>query len=155
MSSNFKKFITSRIFLISGSAVLVFILVILGRQYAQKSTVQKEVDDLSSQSAALQQKNQDLQNLLTYLQTSDYKQKAARQQLNLQRSGEVVYNFSGQNGSGGAGASGSVDPNAANPTLSAVEQNLITSGAASANQNQNQNLPNAKKWWNYFFHPGN
>jgi|SRR5579872_2684795 len=138
MSSNFKKFISGKPFIIFGSALLLFVLFVVGKQFHQKIVVQKEINDLSAQAASLQQKNQDLQNLLAYLQTPDYKEKAARQQLNLQRNGEVVYTFSSQDGS--------AQPNPG------IQQNTDPLVASSENSGaQSKKISNPKKWWNYLF----
>ena len=143
---SFKKFISGKPFLFLGSALLVFILAMVFRQWRQKYVVQKEINDLSVQASSLQQKNQDLQNLLQYLQTTDYKQEAAREQLNLQRSGEVVYNFSAQGQSGQAGQSGQGGQFGQDGVSAAGAGN-----AGAAADAAGQNVSDAQKWWNYFF----
>jgi len=127
MLSNVKNLITNKIFLVLGPVVLIFVGSVVFRQYQERRAVQREISELSGQAQTLQQKNSDLKNLLAYLQTSDYKQKAARQQLDLKRDGEVVYTFAAQD-SGDA----SVSP-----------------GSAAAGGPTE--ISNPRKWWNYFF----
>lgn len=129
MSSNFKNFISGKTFLALGSLLLIFMLSVVFRQIKDKRSVQKEISDLSGQAQSLQQKNADLKNLLNYLQTDAYKQKAAREQLALKRPGEVVYTFAPQDQANGAGAA----------------------AAAASGNGAVQNNP--KNWWNYFFNP--
>src|SRR6266481_601930 len=120
--NNFRNFISSKLFIFGGSLFLIFMAVIVFNQWNQKRQVNKEIGDLNLQAKNLSQKNGDLQNLISYLQTDDYKQRAARQQLNLKRSGEQVFSFSTNN----------VLNDNSDPTANAADQN----GSS-----------NPQKWW--------
>lgn len=123
----FKALIKNKFFVFACCIFLIFMFVVEYNQFSQRSGIQKEIADLKNQENQLQQKNQNLQNLISYLQTDSYKQKAAREQLNLKKNGEVVYSF----------AQPQTDTQQASP-------------AANASQNSS-GISNAQKWWNYFF----
>ena len=61
--------------------------------------MEKEKQKLAQQAQGLEQKNKELSDSLLYLNSSGFKERVARQQLNLKKQGEVVYNF-GQNTGG-------------------------------------------------------
>ena len=124
---------------VSGGALfLLFLVVIEYKQFRVRSTVQKEIADLSKQADQLQKNNQDLQSFIAYLQTDNYKQKAAREQLNMKKDGEVVYSFAD-----GSDNQGQV-------------QGATTQEDQSSQQVQAPTKEsNAHKWWTYLFKPQN
>jgi cell division protein FtsB len=63
-------------------------------QWHKRAKIQKEIDALIAQQQELEQKNKDLATSLDLLNTKDYKEKIAREQLNLKKDGEIVVNFS-------------------------------------------------------------
>lgn len=117
----FKGFLKTRTFIILGLVVLIFLTVAEFRQWQNRRSIQREIDSIQKQASDLGQKNQQLSDSLSYLNTSDYKEKIARQQLNLKKQGEIVVNF---------------------------PQNLNFSTDANKD---NSNKSNAYKWWSYFF----
>ena len=123
--SSLKKFVSNKWFLVWGTALLVFLLVVEAKQFTQRNTINKEITDLQQQQDSLQKKNDDLQNFIAYLKTDSYKEKVAREQLNLSKNGEFVYSFSSQNS----------------------QQNTVDAN----NPSSTTDISNAKKWWNYFF----
>lgn len=122
--NGFIRFVTSKVFF----AVAILALVSLGflefKQWEQRKQIQQEINALNSQAQALSKKNSDLQNTLSYLKTDEYTQKEARQQLNLAAPGEVVYSFQ--------------------------QPAPVQSAQTQANQD-NEQVSNPHKWWNYFF----
>ncbi|MBI5530103.1 MAG: septum formation initiator family protein [Candidatus Doudnabacteria bacterium] len=54
---------------------------------------------MRQQADALQKKNDDLSQSLQYLNSPSFKERVARQQLNLKKDGEQVYGFTDGNGS--------------------------------------------------------
>lgn len=111
------------------AAALLLLLVFVGqlkyRQWLAMKAIQKEKNSLTEQERQLTQRNKELANSLAFLQSADFKEKVARQQLNLQREGEVVYSFSNN----------SIGDNSAQNSGAPEQSNL-------------------KKWWNYFFTKG-
>lgn len=93
------------------------------KQYTRRRAIEKEIQSIIAQGEALQAKNRQLSDSLNYLNTDSYKERLAREQLNLKKPGEIVVNFS---------------------NLKARPQN-------SDAQAQNGPKQNAAKWWNYFF----
>ncbi|MBI3231561.1 MAG: septum formation initiator family protein [Candidatus Doudnabacteria bacterium] len=77
---------------------LAILAVFLGwqkyKQYGLQKAIQAEKTSLQSQLNELEGKNQELTETLGYLNSSSYKELIARQQLNMQKQGELVYNFS-------------------------------------------------------------
>lgn len=77
---------------------LIFLTAFLGqqkfRQYRLQQEIKKEKQNLQAQSGELESKNLELQKTLSYLNSEGYKELVARQQLNMQKDGEIVYSFS-------------------------------------------------------------
>ncbi len=116
---------------------MIFAIIIEFNQFRQKYAVQKEIDSLSAQAQSLQKNNNDLQSFIAYLKTDEYKQKAAREQLNMKKDGEVVYSFAKP---------------AASTQVSANTPSGETSMAdANTNSSSSSQPSNLQKWWNYFF----
>lgn len=154
MRKFFRK-LQNKWFLTIGSILLLFLVVILARDFGQKYSIEKEIKDLSAQQQDLQKNNQDLQDFIAYLKTDSYKQTAAREQLNLQNPGEVVYSFAdGQQNSVPAAPGGAAQPTAPgqqpNPFLAAAESQS-QKPATSTNKTFQ---PNFSKWWSYLFKDG-
>jgi cell division protein FtsB len=86
--------------LMSRWTMLGLVVILLGvsglelNQWHKRAQIQKEINQIVQQQQALQQKNQDLATSLDLLNTQDYKEKIAREQLNLKKDGEIVVNFS-------------------------------------------------------------
>ena len=95
-------------------------------QWEKRKQINNEIEALLSQERQLQQKNKDLSESLSYLTTSDYKEKIAKEQLHLKKEGELVYNFT--------------EPQPTN------NQNNQTNKSSSPGSR-------AEKWWLYFFKP--
>ena len=92
------------------------------QQWRQARAIAKLKNDLIAQASVQQQKNQELADSLSLLNSSDFTEQVARQQLGLKKNGETVYNFT---------------------------QGTATSSVAATNDNSGASNP--KKWWNYFF----
>lgn len=95
---------------------------ITGDLYLQKMQVDAEISKLEQQAAELSDSNQSLSELIKYMNTQEYKEKEAREKLNLKRPGEQVV------------------------VLPAQGEDKVL-GA----QTETENLSNPKKWLNYFF----
>lgn len=84
------------------SKTTIFCLIILAgflaqqklKQYQMQKAIQAEKTSLENQLNELGGKNQELNATLGYLNSGAYKEIIARQQLNMQKQGEFVYNFS-------------------------------------------------------------
>lgn len=119
--SKFKKVLFSKVVI----ALLVVLVVSIGylefKQLSKRSKYNKEIEELQKQEQELISKNQALKDSLEYLNNDEYREKIARQQLNLKKDGEIVVNFP--------------------PAVSAPAEQ----------DNTNKSETNPKKWWRYFF----
>lgn len=60
------------------------------RAIIQKYTVDRQIAQMQARAASISNDNQQLSDLVKYLNTDQYRQKAAREQLNLKKDGEYV-----------------------------------------------------------------
>ena len=86
--------------LISSKFVLILLILFLGflsyikwQQYQSFVALENEKQKLTLQAQHLQEKNQQLSQSINYLNTPEFKERQAREQLGLKKDGEVVYNF--------------------------------------------------------------
>lgn len=122
---------TNKFFFGLAIVILLVFVVLDARQYQQHKQVADEIQSLKNQSNQLQQQNNDLQNLVTNWQSNaaENTDKAAREQLNLQKPGEKVYSF----------------------TIPATNSSTVATGSSSGASQDLVGISNAHKWWNYFF----
>lgn len=118
----FKLNLSSKITLVLLVAFFLFLGNLRYAQWKNQAAIQKERKDLQQQISSLSEKNQNLSDSLSYLGSNDFKERTARQQLNLKRDGEVVFGFTD-----------------APPTIQ-PQTAAQTSGG-----------PNYEKWVEYFF----
>src|SRR3989344_446108 len=119
---NIKVLFSSKIVLLGLVVLLGFLGSLKYRQWRDQKSIEKEKQSLQQQTDALEKKNKELENSLSYLNSSSFKERVARQQLNLKKTGEIVYSFSENSGADDGG----------------------TSALA------NKKIGNLEKWWNYF-----
>lgn len=117
-------------FFLAGLAVLVLIGTSLGKEFYRKRQIQKEIDGLQAQIGQLGQQNGDMQNLISYLSSTDFQEKEAREKLNLQKSDEKMIVLRKD-----VAAPNSQPQNIASNPQVPVEDNSA----------------NWQKWWKYFF----
>lgn len=115
------KFFRSQIGTIVLSVGLVAMLFVAARTYTQKYQVDKQIKQLQGRADQIRGENQNLSDLVNYLQTDQYKEKAAREQLNLKKDGETVV------------------------ALPRTNTGEVSSAVTTSNQS------NPKKWYYYFF----
>ncbi|MBX4204651.1 MAG: septum formation initiator family protein [Candidatus Doudnabacteria bacterium] len=72
------------------SIALVSFLFVTGRLLAQKYQTDNQIKQLQAHADQIRGENQELSDLLKYLNSEQYQEKAAREQLNLKKDGEVV-----------------------------------------------------------------
>ena len=117
----FKYKLTANLTLI----LLAILLAVLGnlkyKQYQSQRLIAIEEENLQQQADTLQKQNDQLTQIFQKINSSDFKEQVARQQLSYKKQDEVVYGFS--LGSAQAGQGG--------PSESAKS--------------------NFRKWWDYFF----
>jgi cell division protein FtsB len=104
--------------LVVAFAIVAFVTVEL---YWQKREVDSEISRLQQQADVLNKDNQQLSELIKYLDTPEYKEKEAREKLNLKREGEEVV------------------------VLPETDESGSVAGASSGSES------NPQKWFSYFF----
>lgn len=116
------KFYNSNVFIIFLSLFLIFSLFKVGKELFKRHAINREINNLNKQLVAVQQEKDKLQDLISYLETDKYVEEQARLQLNLSKPGENRIDM------------------ANNPQEKTVEIAV-----------ESEDLPNWKKWFNYFF----
>lgn len=88
---------------LTSSAALIILLVAAGflaqteyRQWQKEQKIDKQKHSLQQEADELQQKNNQLAKSLDLINSPDFKESIARQQLNLKMQGETVYGFNDQ-----------------------------------------------------------
>lgn len=94
-------------------------------QWLKKRSVDKEIAQLNAQAEELEKKNKEISDSLSFLNTQDYQEKIAREQLNLKKEGELVFDTS-------------------------ADQNYFISQTNNNKEEKNEDS-NLIKWYNYFF----
>lgn len=119
----FYRLITSQRFLAIISLVfLVAIIFPLAKTYSQRLLVEKEINDVQKQISESEKKNQELRELIGYLQSDQSLEAQARLSLNLKKPGEEVIVIDSK-------------------------KNQVNGGSASSTDSVQSNLV---KWWHYF-----
>jgi len=114
---------SQRFLAIIGLVFLVLILLPLAKTYSQRRLVENEINNVRKQISGYEQKNKEINDMISYFQSPQYLEAQARLSLNLKKPGEsvIVINNQPDNGVAAAPASNSESPN------------------------------NYVKWWHYFF----
>jgi cell division protein FtsB len=122
--------IFSGMFFLAGLAILVLIGISLGKEVYRKRQIQKEIDGLQAQIGQLGQSNGDMENLISYLSSTDFQEKEAREKLNLQKNDEKMI---------------VLRKDVAGPEIQTPNQDTNRQALPE------DNSPNWQKWWQYFF----
>lgn len=91
-------------------------------QWKNQNEIEKQKFNLLSQNEILTKRNNELTQSLKYLNSTSFKERVAREELNLKKEGEVVYSFGNEK-----------------------ENTELT-------PKQTDGVSNFEKWWNYFFY---
>ena len=120
----FLRLVSSQRFLaIIGLVFLVAIIFPLARTYSQRRLVEKEISDVKSQISEFENQNQQLKDLIAYLQSDQSLEEQARLNLNLKKPGEAVVVIEGKS-----------------------SRTMAPQVTASSTESSN-----LAKWWQYFF----
>lgn len=111
-----------------GLILLVFVSIALGKEIYRRYQINQGIDELKQEVDSLERRNYELQALVDYLNTDSFKEIQARQNLGLQKKGEVAV---------------AVEPGVA---ISSKDQ-----GSTFASSEETKKISSPKKWWNYFF----
>lgn len=119
------------IVLIAGTLLIVFIVAII-RELINSRNVGSQVKRLAGEVAIEQHRQQQLQDLIDYLNSPTFQEQEARLKLGLKREGESVIVVPPSNGS--------------------VVPDSVT-GQGSPGQTSTVPIGHPRSWWNYFFAP--
>jgi cell division protein FtsB len=138
MKKNLKtKFLSSRVFIIIGICLLVFIGFSLGKETYRNYQIEKEIQALEEEISGLEKNNDNLTHLIEYFKTESYQEKEARQKLGLQKEGEKVVVITEEN----------IEPEE-------FETENTENSIQEFNQSgeiQKEEISNPRKWWNFIF----
>lgn len=112
----------SKLVILVLAVILVGLMMLQYRQWFERWSINREIRALQKQETELQQKNQELAQSLQYLTSKTYKEQLAREQLGLQKAGEIAVRFPSK----GDQVSSSPEP-------------------------AHQATSNPSKWWSYLF----
>ncbi|MFA7087763.1 MAG: septum formation initiator family protein [Patescibacteria group bacterium] len=117
------RLVSSQRFLaIIGLGFLLMIIFPLARTYSQRRLVEKEINDIKEQIKNFENQNQELDGMISYLQSDQALEEQARLNLNLKKPGEKVV----------------------------VIENK-TAVVAAVDEEPQEIVGNFLKWWRYFF----
>lgn len=88
--ANFWSLVTSRLFFIVATLALIAIAVGTAKSWVRRAEVAREVAALKADIRTHQAKNSELEQLLGYLGTDEFKERESRLRLGLQKPGENV-----------------------------------------------------------------
>ncbi len=132
--SPIKKLLQSKLVIVFEVTVLVALSVALGKEVIRKYQVEAEIEELQQEISSLEERNVELDQLITYLDSRDYEEEQARLQLGLQRPGESVVAV--------LGASVERDENS-------------VSGSVLEYQPEQDATSNPQRWWDFFMKKNN
>ncbi len=122
-STVYERLLKSRIFFIFLVPVFLALLVGIFQQIYERYQVQAKLNELNAEVANYKKQQEDLTKLIEYYQDPSNLENEARVRLNLKKEGEKVVIIL--------------------PTATSTSDNAISSS--------DENLPNYKQWWYYFF----
>lgn len=120
----FVEFIKSKTFIVLGSLLLLVTLVVWSKTYYKRYQINQQIASLKSEIREVEGKSQEMNELINYLKTSEYKEQQARTLLNLQKPGEFAV------------------------ALPNREEQAAEQARGQAAQESESNF---SKWWRYFF----
>ena len=119
----YRLFSNQRFLAVIGLVLLLLIALPLARTYSQKRVIENEISGVQNEIAQFEKDNQDLKEMLSYLQSDQSLEAQARMNLNLKKPGETVV----------------------------VIENQEDVKNSDNVENHEEETSNFKKWFNYFF----
>jgi len=119
----YRLFSNQRFLAIIGLILLLLIMLPLAKTYSQKRLIENEISNVEKEISQFEKDNQDLQEMLSYLQSDQSLEAQARVNLNLKKPGETVI---------------VIESKEDIKKMDVVEE-------------KREEVSNFKKWFNYFF----
>lgn len=132
------KFLTltrTKGFIIIAALVFLGLLVVEYNQVTKMRKVQKEIDELVKQEEYYNKLNEQMKDSISSYDSQFYKEKVAREELNLKKPGEQVYSYT------------------TTEDAQVKQQQEIQTAQARESSASSSEVSNQVKWWNYFFNP--
>jgi len=118
------KLISNQRFLaIVGLVFLIIIIFPLAKTYSQRRLIEKEIEGIKAEISQFENQNQELKEIISYLESEQSLEEQARLSLNMKKPGEQV--------------------------IVIEEKDMIAKG--EKNKLSFDTRSNFRKWWNYFF----
>lgn len=126
---NINNVLRSKLFLIFCLTLVVLLSVSVVKEMLRKNEINQEIKVLETEIVSLEDNNQELTNLIDYLNSSSWQEKEVKTRLNLKEAGEEVVFIPQEN------------------------KNMAYNNILSTEQESTKlaRLNNTEKWWNYFF----
>jgi cell division protein FtsB len=122
-STIYERLLKSRFFFIFLIPIFLALMLGISQQIFDRYQVQKKLNELNAEVANYKKQQEDLTKLIEYYQDPSNLENEARVRLNLKKEGEKVV----------------------------IILPTATSTSESATSNSDENMPNYKQWWYYFF----
>lgn len=129
-----KRILSSKLILVGSLILLIFISIALGKVVYRRHAIQQEIKAIRQEVEMAEGKNKELSELIGYFSTDAFKEKMARQKLNLQREGETVVAIP-------------VKKKTEDVTILGMNDNQQNSTGEEVDGGRD----NPRKWWYYFF----
>jgi cell division protein FtsL len=133
-------FLFRLILIVIAVGIIVVISLGVAQETYRREQIQKEIEDLRVQAEKKERENQKLQGLIDYFQTSDFKEKEAKETLSVQKEGENVVLVK--------------EPTFTEKEKLEMEEERAETEAKEAIIKKEDNRSNLRKWWDYFFATG-
>lgn len=121
------KIFSFKLFVIISVLAVIFLGLNLGKEYYRKYQIQKEINSLQEDIAALEKNNYKLSQLIEYYKTDEFEEAQIRKRFNLGEEGENLAIMIESTSNSGENVE--------------IEKMIF----------EVENLPNYINWWNYFF----
>lgn len=125
-----KKSFLTFLFVPACLVAISFIAYSAFKENGRNRQIQKEIEALKQEAEKIKTTNKELVEKNEYFSTQDFQEKTAKEKLNLQKENEKVV---------------VVKPSPSSSVLGEFKQN------GTEKKEAEPELPNYKKWWNYFF----
>jgi cell division protein FtsB len=119
----YRLFSSQRFLAIIGLVFLLLIVFPLAKTYTQRRVVEQEINGVKKEISDFESSNQEMRNMITYLQSDQSLEEQARLNLNLKKPGEKVI---------------------------VIEEAKTSTSTIDINKNTTPGS-NLTKWWHYFF----
>jgi len=118
-----------KMFLVAGFVLLSLTLFSITKQTYNKNEVQEEIDKLMIKAKQIEKENIEIKDKIAYLESNDFREKEAKDKLNLQKPGENVVVIK--------------------PGI--IKETQTNDFQENINYPEKKIIQNRIKWWSYFF----